>query len=60
MSFAILFKFRLFLKGRKSTKLLGSVYTGPDPFGTGTTLVRISIVFTRDLVDPVRIESAIW
>ena len=39
---------------------LGSVYTGPDPFGTGTKLVRISLAFTRDLVDPVRIGSAIW
>ena len=35
-------------------------YTGPDLFGTGTKLVRISLVFTRDLVDPVRIVSAIW
>ena len=33
---------------------------GPNPFETGTKLVRISIVFTRDLVDPVRIRSAIW
>ena len=33
---------------------------GPDPFGTGTKLVRISLVFTRDLVDPLRIRSAIW
>ena len=33
---------------------------GPDPFGTGTKLVLISLVFTRDLVDPVRIGSAIW
>ena len=33
---------------------------GPDPFGTGTKLVRISLVFTRDLVDPIRIGSAIW
>ena len=32
---------------------------GPDPFGTGTKLVRISLVFTRDLVDPVPIGSAI-
>ena len=39
---------------------LGSVYMGPDPFGTGTKLVRIILVFTRDLVDPVRIGSAIW
>ena len=38
----------------------GSVYTGPDPFGTGTKMVRISPVFTRDLVDPVRIGSSIW
>ena len=40
--------------------VLGSVYTGPDPFETGTKLVRISLVFTRDLVDPVRIGYAIW
>ena len=33
----------------------GSVYTGPDSFGTGTKLVRISLVFTRDLVDPAQI-----
>ena len=33
---------------------------GPDPFGTGMKLVRISLVFTRDLVNPVRIGSAIW
>ena len=39
---------------------LGSVYTGPDPFGTGTKLVRISLVFTRDLADPVWFGSAIW
>ena len=39
---------------------LGSVYAGSDPFGTGTKLVRINLVFTRDLVDPVRIGSAIW
>ena len=40
--------------------ILGSVYTRPDPFGTDTTLVWISLVFTRDLVDPLRIGSAIW
>ena len=39
---------------------LVSVYTGPDLFGTGTKLVLISLVFTRDLVDPVRIGSVIW
>ena len=38
----------------------GSAYTGPDPFGTGTKLVRMGFVFTRDLVDPVRIGSSIW
>ena len=38
---------------------LGSVYTGPDSFGTGTKLVRISFVFTQDLVDTVRIGYAI-
>ena len=41
-------------------KDLGSVYTRSDPFGTGTKLVRISLVFTRDLADPVWIGSAIW
>ena len=40
--------------------LLGSVYTGPDPFRTDTKLARISLAFTRDLMDPVRIGSAIW
>ena len=39
---------------------IGSVYTGPDLFGTGTKLVRIGLVFTWDLMDPVRIGSAIW
>ena len=39
---------------------LASVYTEPDPFGTSTKLVRISLVFIRDLVDPVPIGSAIW
>ena len=33
---------------------------GPDPFGTVTKLVRINLVFTRDLVDLVWFESAIW
>ena len=37
-----------------------SVYTGTDPFGTGTKLVRIRLVFTRELVGQIRIESAIW
>ena len=37
----------------------GSVYMGPDLFGIGTILVRESLVFTRDLMDPVRIRSAI-
>ena len=36
---------------------LGSVYTGPDPFGTGTKMAQISLVFTWDLVNPVRIVS---
>ena len=31
-----------------------------DPFGTGTKSVRISLVITRDLVDPVRIGSTVW
>ena len=39
---------------------LSSVYTGPDPFGTGTKLARVSFMFTLDLVDPAWIESAIW
>ena len=30
---------------------LGSIYTGPDPFGTCTKLVRISLVFNQDLAD---------
>ena len=33
---------------------------GPDPFGTGTKLVQISPVFAQNLVDPVRIGSAVW
>ena len=33
---------------------------GPNPFITGTKLVWISLVFTRDLEDSVRIGSAIW
>ena len=33
---------------------------GPDPFGTSMKLVRISLVFTWDLVDPVWIGSAVW
>ena len=31
-----------------------------DPSRTGTKLVRIRLVFTRDLLDPGRIGSAIW
>ena len=42
------------------TAHLGSVYTGPDLFGTGTILVSVSLMFTRDLVDLVRVGSAIW
>ena len=33
---------------------------GTGSAGTGMKLVRISLVFTLDLVDPVRIGSAIW
>ena len=33
---------------------------GPDPFETSAKLVWICLLFTRDLVDPVRIGSAIW
>ena len=33
---------------------------GLDPFGTGAKLARISVVLTRDLVDPVHSGSAIW
>ena len=44
----------------KKWSFLGSVYTGPDPFGTGTRLLGISLVFTWNLEDPVRIGSAIW
>ena len=40
--------------------VLGSVYTGPDMFGTSTKFLQISLVFKRDLVDLVRIGSAIW
>ena len=44
-----------------TTKMtLGSVYTEPDPFETGTKLVQIRFVFTRDLVDRVHIGSAIY
>ena len=32
---------------------------GNGSVGTGTKLVRINLVFTRDLLDPVRIGSAI-
>ena len=39
---------------------IGSIYMEPDPFGTGTKLVQIRLVFTRELVDPLRIGSAIW
>ena len=38
---------------------LGSDYTGPDPLGTASKLVRISLVSTRDLGDPVKIGSAV-
>ena len=49
-----------FLSLSITTKMtLGSVYTEPDPFGTGTKLVQIRLVFTRDLVNRVRIGSAI-
>ena len=41
------------------SEALGRVYTGLDPFGTGTKLARINSVFTRDFVDPVWIGSAI-
>ena len=33
---------------------------GTGSFGTGTKLVRISLVFTRGLLDPVRIGSTKW
>ena len=36
-------------------KLWQRLHTGPDPFGTSTKLVRRSLAFTRDLVDPVLI-----
>ena len=49
-----------FLKSIHWSGDIGSIYTGLDPFGTGTKLVWISLVFTRDLEDPVRIGSAIW
>ena len=33
---------------------------GPYPFGTGTKLVRISLVLRRAQVDPVWFGPAIW
>ena len=51
------------LSFKKSTglvKYLFSVYMGPDPFGTGTKLLLISLLFTQDLVDLVEIRSTIW
>ena len=45
---------------QKRCRSSDSVCTEPDPFGTGTKSVRISLVFTRNLVDPVRIRSAGW
>ena len=36
----------------KSMNKLEYVYTRPDPFGHGMKLVWISLVFTRDLADP--------
>ena len=44
----------------KIKRLEGRVYTGLDPFGTGKKFVQISLVFIRDMVDPVRIGSVIW
>ena len=38
---------------------LGSVYAGQDLLRTGGKLVRISLAFALDLVDPVWIGSAI-
>ena len=49
MNIRLLAKFK-----QQITVVLGIVYIGPDTFGTGTTLVRISLVFTRDLADQVR------
>ena len=39
---------------------LSSIYAGPNLFGTGTKLVRVGLVYTGDIVDLVRIGSAIW
>ena len=44
----------------KEITKIGSIYIGLDPFRTSMKLVPISLVFTRDLVEPVRIGSAIW
>ena len=49
---------KLFKEILAQTGNLDSVYTGPDPFGTGTKLLRISLEFTQDLVDLVRIGFA--
>ena len=51
----IVIKLSVPCSGRKNTSQKmsvdsGSVYMGRDPFGTGTKLVRMSFVFTRDLV----------
>ena len=59
MRFEILFLKEPTVKAGVISGYKGSVYTGPDPFGTGTKLVRMSLVFTWDLVDPVRILNAI-
>ena len=40
--------------------MIKAAFTGIGQFGTGTKFARISLVFTRDLVDPVRIGSTIW
>ena len=40
--------------------MYGGVHKGPDLFGTCAKLVRISLVFTQDLLLPIRIRSAVW
>ena len=46
--------FRFFRpRGRSfALKILGFAYTGLDPTGTITKLVRIGLAFTQDLEDP--------
>ena len=38
----------------------GSIHMGPSPLGTGRKLLRISLLFRWDLLNLVRIRSALW